>query len=47
MPVGLDSSRAPVESGDNDTGMIPTSCAQMPPGHSEPVVHDAPLFEPR
>jgi hypothetical protein len=48
MPVALESSRVPVESGASDTGMTPTSCAQTPPPvHCELVVHAVPLFEPR
>src|SRR4029077_8402698 len=47
MPVGLDISRVPVESGDSDTGMVPTICAQMPDGHCEPVWHVPPLLVPR
>ena len=47
MPVALDISRVPVESGDSDTGMVPMSCAQMPEGHCEPVWHVPPLLLPR
>jgi hypothetical protein len=47
MPVALESSLVPVVSGVSVTGMIPTSCAQTPLGHCEPLVHAAPLFGPR
>jgi hypothetical protein len=46
-PFGSESSLVPVVSGVSVTGMMPTCWAQVPPGHCEPVLHAAPLFEPR
>jgi hypothetical protein len=46
MPVALESSLVPVVSGVSVTGMTPTSVAQMPPGHCEPVLQAAPLLVP-
>jgi hypothetical protein len=46
-PFGSDFSLVPVVSGVSVTGMTPTCWAQVPPGHCEPVLHDAPLFVPR
>jgi hypothetical protein len=46
MPVALDISCVPVVSGASETGMLPTSCAQTPPGHCELVEQVPPLFEP-